>query len=273
MRPLMAVGGLLMFRLIGNAVVIKVVVPVSGGKDSQACLKLALERYDKSEVLGLFCDTQFEHPITYKHIDSMRDLYGVKIDRVCMGSVPEMVLQYKRFPGGGARHCTDRLKIRPSRDFYKELAEKQGGFEVWYGMRSDESKEREKRYDSIVSDELYAPHDVLNSYPKKLNKLGVWFRLPVLDWSTHEIFELLKGEENPLYAKGSKRVGCFPCLAAGDRSKEHDFALDDFGRSQRVIVSELEKKIGRSIFTSKGGALRNNENQSDIFTGCAMCSI
>ncbi|MFA5920065.1 MAG: phosphoadenosine phosphosulfate reductase family protein [Methylococcaceae bacterium] len=252
---------------------IKIVVPISGGKDSQACLKLALMEYDKNEVLGLFCDTQFEHPITYAHIDKMRDMYGVKIERICAGSVPGEVLKAKRFPGGGARHCTDRLKLRPSRDFYKALAEKQGGFEVWLGMRSDESKEREKRYSEQVNNELYAPNDIFSSFPKYLNKMGVWFKLPVLDWTTQDVFNLLDGEENPLYSMGSSRVGCFPCLASGDRNKERDFAMDDFGRSQRVIVSELEKQIGRSIFTSKCGAMRNNENQSDIFTGCAICAM
>ena len=38
----------------------KIVAPISGGKDSQACLKLALESYQSSEILGLFCDTQVE---------------------------------------------------------------------------------------------------------------------------------------------------------------------------------------------------------------------
>jgi len=167
---------------------IKIVVPISGGKDSQACLKLALQEYDKSEVMGLFCDTQFEHPLTYIHIENMRNLYGVKIERITAGSVPEQVLKNKRFPGGGARFCTDRLKIRPSRNFYKVLAEKQGGFEVWCGMRSDESSERKKRYAEKINTELYSPHDVfVSSYPKYLNKLGVWFRLPVLDWTTDEV--------------------------------------------------------------------------------------
>lgn len=32
---------------------IKIVVPVSGGKDSQACLKLAVSKYEKHEILGL----------------------------------------------------------------------------------------------------------------------------------------------------------------------------------------------------------------------------
>ena len=252
---------------------IKIVVPISGGKDSQACLKLALQQYDKSEVLGLFCDTRFEHPLTYAHIDKMREMYGVKIERITAGSVPEKVLKYKRFPGGGARHCTDELKIAPSREFYKNLAKTQGGYEVWCGMRAGESNERAKRYSDKINTERYAPHDVLAKYPKYLNELGVWFRLPVLNWEAGDVFDILAGEENPLYAQGFDRVGCFPCLASGDRWKEKSFAHDEFGREQRVIVAELEKQIGRSIFTSKGGAMRNNENQDDLFQGCAICAI
>jgi len=252
---------------------IKIVVPISGGKDSQACLKLALMEYDKSEVMGLFCDTQFEHTLTYSHIDKISKIYGVKIERICAGSVKEKVLKYKRFPGGGARHCTDELKIVPSRVFYKALADRNGGYEVWYGMRAGESNERAKRYMDKINTDIYPPHEVLNKYPKYLYKMGVTFRLPVLDWDTRDVLEFLDGKENPLYSLGFDRVGCFPCLASGDKWKEKAFAHDEFGREQRIIVSELEKKIGKSIWTSKGGAMRNNENQDDIFTGCSFCSI
>ena len=84
---------------------IKVIVPISGGKDSQACLKLALQEYDKSDVIGLFCDTRFEHPLTYQHIEKIRDLYGVHIETVCAGSVPEKIMALKNpmFPSGTAR--------------------------------------------------------------------------------------------------------------------------------------------------------------------------
>ena len=34
--------------------IIKCVVPISGGKDSQCCVKLALQKFDKSEILGVF---------------------------------------------------------------------------------------------------------------------------------------------------------------------------------------------------------------------------
>jgi 3'-phosphoadenosine 5'-phosphosulfate sulfotransferase (PAPS reductase)/FAD synthetase len=252
---------------------IKIVVPISGGKDSQACLKLALQSYDKKEVMGLFCDTQFEHPLTYAHIDWMMEFYGVKIEKVSAGSVQEIVMKFGQFPTSRFRMCTDRLKIQPSKKFYRSLAEKQGGFEVWLGMRTGESSQREKSYKNTISTDLLAPHDLGKAFPKLLNKMGVWFRLPVVDWLESEIYEYLGSEINPLYSQGSKRVGCFPCLASSDRNKERDFAHGEFGASQRVIVAELEKKIGRSIFTSKGGEMRNNENQFDLFQGCAICAM
>lgn len=239
---------------------VKILVPISGGKDSQAALKLALQTHPAHEVRGLFCDTQFEHPITYQHIEKLRTLYGpVQIDTVTGGSVLEKAIKYKRFPGGGARHCTDELKIRETKIYCKSLAEAQGeGFEVWYGMRTGESSERSKRYAGKVSNEIYAPHEVLPSkYPKYLAKMGVMFRLCILDWTEAEVLDFLAGDENPLYTEGFPRVGCFPCLASGDRWKEKAFAHDDFGREQLAKVSVVSAQIGKSIWTSKGGQQRN----------------
>ena len=187
--------------------------------------------------------------------------------------MPEIVKKFGQFPTSRFRVCTDRLKIQPSKLFYAELAQKQGGFQVWLGMRSRESNDRKERYKYNLSSELIAPHDMGKSFPKKLNKAGVWFRLPVLDWSEQEILEFLGDEKNPLYMMGCKRVGCFPCLASGDRSKEHDFNMDAFGKEQYKIVKELEVLTGKSIWTSKSGAQRNNENQNDLFEGCAFCAI
>jgi 3'-phosphoadenosine 5'-phosphosulfate sulfotransferase (PAPS reductase)/FAD synthetase len=259
-----------------GAAVIKIVVPVSGGKDSQACLKMAVSEVGGDHVLGLFCDTQFEHPLTYAHVEKLKTLYGARIETVTAGSVDEKVLEYKRFPGGGARHCTDRLKIQPSKKFYKQLAASQGGFVVYLGMRSGESSERSKRYADKIHHNLYPPHEIMpSSYPKYLAAAGIMFKLPVLDWSFSEVMDYLDGEHNPLYDSGFQRVGCFPCLAAGDPHKEKAFAHDDFGRSQRIRVRNLEDAIGKSIFTSKGGSQRNNENQLSLLDGggCAICSI
>jgi 3'-phosphoadenosine 5'-phosphosulfate sulfotransferase (PAPS reductase)/FAD synthetase len=245
---------------------IKVIVPISGGKDSQACLKLSLSEYNSKEILGLFCDTQWEHPITYDHINNMSKMYGVEIIRVTGGSVEEKTRKYKRFPGGGARHCTDELKIRETRIFLKDFASKQGPVQVWYGMRSDESNERKVRYADKIDNTLYEPHEILpRKYPKYLGKLGVRFKLPLLQWTTEEVFDFLKGEENPLYSSGFDRVGCFPCLASGDKWKEKAFNFDDFGKEQHKKVIMLSQEINKSIWTSKGGKERNE--------GCLICSI
>lgn len=247
---------------------IKCVVPVSGGKDSQACLKLAAAHFGSDNCIGLFCDTQFEHPITYAHIANLQKLYGVEIRTVTGGSVLEKSLKYKRFPGGGARHCTDELKIRETKLFCKSLAEQQGGFEVWYGMRSDESAQRKKRYAGKIDTELYQPHEVIpKKYPKYLGKMGVRFRLPVLDWTKDEIFKFLADEENPLYRVLDEdgkpvfdRVGCFPCLASGDGPKRRAFEFDDFGRQQLKEVQKVEKIIGRTVWIKQE------------FPPCSVCS-
>lgn len=151
---------------------IKCIVPVSGGKDSQACLKMAVNEFGSNHVIGLFCDTQFEHPLTYLHIKKLSDIYGVDIKTITGGSVEEKVLKYSRFPGGGARHCTDELKIRETKYFLKNWGEKHGGVQVWYGMRIDESSERSKRYAFKDPDDLYPPHEVLSKYPQYLGKMG-----------------------------------------------------------------------------------------------------
>ena len=267
---------------------VKILVPISGGKDSQATLKLALENHDNNDVIGLFCDTKFEHPLTYAHVEKLRTLYGpVRIDTVCAGSVEQQCLKHKRFPGGGARFCTEELKIRPTKRYCKALAQEQGsfilckadseerkaiskigGFEVWYGMRLDESSERKERYKGKVCDEVYAPHEIMTKYPKYLDKLGVSFRLAVLDWTERDIFDYLEGQHNPLYDQNFDRVGCFPCMASGDASKEKAFQHDDFGRSQYQKMIWIKSIIGKDIFTSKSGRARNVAD-----SGCALCSI
>lgn len=249
---------------------VKCVVPVSGGKDSQACLQLAIAHFGAENVIGLFCDTQFEHELTYKHVEHMAELYGVEIITRCEGEVLDLCKKYKRFPSGTARFCTDALKINVSKKFYKQLAEQQGeGFEVWYDMRSAESHERAKRYEDKIDTETYAPHEVMPSnYPKYLGKMGVRFRMPIMEWTAGEVLEFLAGNENPLYSKGFDRVGCFPCLAGGDKSKEWAFNFDEFGQSQLAKVREVEKEIGKDVFRSKGGIQRNNPDQL-----CLICQI
>jgi len=252
----------------------KIIVPLSGGKDSQACLVRALEECDRSEILGLFCDTGYEHPWTYAHIEYMRWRYNIEITTVQAGTIWDEITKAKMFPGtGGAKHCTDRLKIRPSRDFYRDLSLKQGGFEVWLGMRADESRARAKRYAGKINTELYEPHEVLGSFPKYLGKRGVRFRLPIIDWSTPEVMDYVMEDLNPLYGAGFPRVGCFPCLALGDAGKARAFKFDETGHKHFKIAEDLEKTIGKSMWASKGGLARSADFSDEVNNGCSFCSM
>ncbi|WP_427501342.1 phosphoadenosine phosphosulfate reductase family protein [Methylomonas sp. MED-D] len=237
-----------------------IVVPCSGGKDSQACIKLA--KTTGKRVIGAFCDTKFEHPLTYSHIDRMQNLYGIKIYRINEGSsVPEQVIRHREFPGIRHRFCTKNLKIRPSKRFYESLSREAGPFEVWIGVRKDESTARAKRYSGLIGDEILCPHEFMSEYPKRLAANGVMFRLPIIDWSADDVFDYLGGEENPLYSHGAKRVGCFPCLAVSDDQMRWAFGHDEFGRNQWRTVHFLEQKIGKT-------ALRN-----DTYNSCSFCNI
>lgn len=247
---------------------IKCIVPISGGKDSQLCLELAIAKFGKDSVIGLFCDTQFEHPITYQHIEWMRHYYQVEIKTLCVGSVEEKVRRYKRFPSFAVRFCTDELKTRPTKQFLKEWGKP---VEVWYGMRSDESAARGKRYQGKISEELYMPHEVMPSkYPKYLGKMGVRFVLPILDWTSQEVFSSIFPRQNELYLHFD-RVGCFPCYAAGDKYKEQAFKFDVVGEAHYKKTIIIQKDIKKSVWTSKGGKFR--DKQGDLFQGCSLCSI
>ena len=245
--------------------IIKCVVPVSGGKDSQACLKLAVEKFGAKHVLGMFCDTAFEHPLTYEHIEKMKSLYGVNIITLQEGNVYDKIRKTGRFPSDIARFCTDQLKISVGKKFYNQLSLQQGcGFEVWYGMRLGESWQRSERYKNHNDEELYPPHEIMtNKYPKYLAKQGVLMKLPILKWEEEDVFEYLGDEVNQLYKNGFERVGCFPCLAAGDKYKEKAFSFDSVGQQRRIEVIQLGKEIGKNIFTTKGGRMRNPDADPD----------
>jgi len=104
-----------------------------------------------------------------------------------------------------------------------------------------------------------------SKYPQYLGKMGVRFRLPIVDWTTAEVIEYLDGQHNPLYDAGFERVGCFPCLASGDKWKEKAFAFDEFGAQQKQEVMWVSDQISKSIWTTKGGKERNEI--------CGVCTI
>ena len=251
----------------------KIIVPISGGKDSQACLKIAVEKYGNKIVKGMFCDTKNEHPITYAHIEKMKKIYDVEIETVIDPNpkfrnrdVWERIRNRGKFPRDNARFCTQQLKIGVSARYYKQLLTLKNykdGYHVWYGMRgTDESLNRTKKYEKYVSHELIKPNDMNTSFPKKLAKQGVYFVLPVVNWTTEDILVFLGDDINLLYKFGFKRVGCFPCFAcATPKQLQNAYNFDDFGKEQKRKVVDMEKELG---------IVHQNSNTAQV---CMWCEI
>ena len=95
----------------------KILVSFSGGKDSQACLIQAFKQYGGGNLIAVFCDTGWEHPDTYKHVNDVCLQMGVRL--ITLKSKYDFVslaVHKKRFPSTNARFCTSELKMKPMID-------------------------------------------------------------------------------------------------------------------------------------------------------------
>jgi len=234
----------------------KIIVPVSGGKDSTACLIMALKKTD--DVVAVFNDTGWEHPVTYEYIDYLRETLKIEI-HVTHGhdtsktaykgtTVPDIIRSVGRFPFGRGRFCTTYLKQRALKDWYeKNLYSSADVYEVWFGIRRDESSQRNRKYEIATPDGLY-DMDVFyrGTYNKKLKKT-LLVRVPIIDWLTKDVFKYLEDngiKKNPLYDEGTNdRVGCYPCLISGKKTQEKIFRTK-VGKERLEVIKQLEEELG-----------------------------
>lgn len=90
----------------------KILVSFSGGKDSQACLIQAFKQYGGGgNLTAVFCDTGWEHPDTYKHVNDVCLQMGVRL--ITLKSKYDFVslaAHKKRFPSTNAR-CQKPVKL------------------------------------------------------------------------------------------------------------------------------------------------------------------
>ena len=55
------------------------IVPISGGKDSQVVLSIALARVPREQIVCVHQDTGFDHPLTYKHVEEIERFTSMKL--------------------------------------------------------------------------------------------------------------------------------------------------------------------------------------------------
>lgn len=241
------------------------IISFSGGKDSTALILWAKENLPKESTQYVFCDTGWEHDITYEYVKyinmTLLDGQLITLKSSEYDGFEDMAIKRGRVPSTKARFCTETLKIHPMIDW---ILEQGSDLKIYQGIRREESKARsimKKSDEYFIRQIQWRDEGKGSEYRKKYRKpyrqndieeyledYDVDVERPIIDWKWDKVFGIMKKHEiepNPLYREGFGRVGCFPCIMC--RVGEiKEMALRYPERVDRI--RELEKKLGRSFF-------------------------
>lgn len=239
----------------------RVIVTFSGGKDSLAALLWTREHITKN-FTTVFCDTGWEHPLTYEYIHRIAD--KLHLDLVTLKSkkyagMVDLARQKHRCPSARARYCTEELKTKPMTDYILDVV--QDNTLIVQGIRAAESSVRAKMQTQCTYFKYYfEPYGYdKNGKPKKYSYRGKDVRVfrshyaddllrPVFDWSAQQVIDYILAaglEPNPLYKMGYKRVGCWPCVMCSQRDILN-IAIQSPERIEQI--ANLEKELQSSFF-------------------------
>ena len=233
----------------------KVLVFFSGGKDSQAALIHSVHRYGAQRCEAVFCDTGWEHPLTYEHIETACKQLGVKLVTLKgkYNGMIDLAVNKGRFPSTKARFCTEELKSKPAIDYVISHSEH---LIIIEGIRKNESFSRSKMEpECMYFRYYYEPMANGKKHTYRSKDVRTWCKewnadkiRPVFDWTAQMVIDyiLSNGQQpNPLYYQGFKRVGCFPCIMS--RHADIKLIVDNHPKeSQRLI--DAEDKVGTTFF-------------------------
>ena len=260
----------------------KIIVSVSGGKDSTATFLLALDRKGQSKVIPIFADTGNEHQITYDYLDYLEQKLNIKITRLKANfdekikkkreyvkknwpsKLAEKALPYLkptgnlfldlaiwkgRFPSRMAQFCTTELKANPLDNFTMRRVTQGHIVESWQGTRRDESVKRRS----------------LSEYEQKD---GYTIVRPIVAWDAQRVVSFIKSKGlklNPLYSLGFRRVGCMPCINSnkGDIFNTHKRFPDVIERLRNweSIASKTAKREIATFFPPIKAGIPNPINE------------
>ena len=187
------------------------VVGYSGGKDSTAALQLvwlavsdlpSAQRVKPVHVIST--DTLVEQPLVASWVDAslarMRDATAAKgLPILPHKLTPEIEDSFwvnligKGYPAPRQkfRWCTDRLKIRPSNKFIREVVRQNGEAILVLGTRKAESQQRAQR---MTRHESRRVRDRLSPNANLPNSLVY---SPIEDWSNDDVWLFLMQVKNP----------------------------------------------------------------------------
>lgn len=233
----------------------KVIVSVSGGKDSTAT---ALHLRDHGiPFRPVFMDTGWEHRDTYAYLRGpLENTIGpitwlrAEVDlppereplarelETMLGHYSAMVrlcIKKMMMPARQVRWCTQAAKVEP---MHRWVAALDTDVVSVVGIRHDESDARRKMEEWEWSD-----------------KLDRWTWRPIIRWTLDDVIAIHARHglaPNPLYLRGASRVGCWPCIFA---RKAEIRMLADVDPERIAVVRRLEEivcALGHERAVAKG---------------------
>ncbi len=187
------------------------VVGWSGGKDSSCVLQLiwnaiaALPVKQRIKTIHVITnDTLVENPVVTAWVNKCIEQMQIAAQQQQMPirthiTFPEVkerfwvCLMGKGYPSprNRFRWCTDRLKIKPTDSFIREIIRKSGEIILALGTRKAESSKRAK---NMEKHRQWQVRDRLNANPSRPNSL---IYVPIENWTTNEVWMYLMQWDNP----------------------------------------------------------------------------
>lgn len=234
----------------------KAIVTFSGGKDSLASLLWVRNNLTK-DFITVFCDTGWEHPLTYKYIEEIRQQLGlnlVTLKSKKFDGMVDLARKKTRWPSSQRRFCTSELKTIPTIDYI--LDEVDDNILMIQGIRAAESAKRAEMQKQCTYFKYYVqPYgkDKFHTYRRKdvlafREKHADDLLRPVFDWSAGQVIDYILEnglQPNPLYRMGYKRVGCYPCIMASQKDI-YNISVQDPERIS--YIADLEQQLSSSFF-------------------------
>ncbi len=219
------------------------VVSVSGGKDSDATLLLALKRYGSERVRAVFCDTGNEHDSVYEHLAYLETRLGITVTRLRADFSAEIAAK-RRFIANDQRTGRDKkgrrlrwsnkakrralAELHPSGNPFLDLCLWKGRFPSRKAQFCTQELKTEllvahqqaliEQGHRVVSWQGIRRDESLNRRNAKLfERLNprMYAYRHLVDWTAAQVFAYLAAHDlapNDLYRQGMRRVGCMPCI-------------------------------------------------------------
>lgn len=210
-------------------------------------------------LTAVFCDTGWEHPDTYKHVNDVCLQMGVRL--ITLKSKYDFVslaVHKKRFPSTNARFCTSELKMKPMIDYVLSLKE---SCIIIQGIRAGESTARAAMEEECMYFKSYfQPNKKGRTENYRSKDVKEWCSQfdasvlrPIFKWSAQQVIDCIldAGQKpNPLYYRGFSRVGCFPCimcrhkeieLIAKNRTDMSKYTARQIAESDELFEKQIHK--------------------------------